>query len=97
MSASRFLSIRSALATSMRTTSVKNFGLIFSVMASAIALSSALGPVLGSFFYDTFGNYNGFLVIGMAGSLISGWLIFGLGKYPDWHVAEQQDENANAR
>jgi predicted MFS family arabinose efflux permease len=69
---------------------LKNFGLIFSVMASAIALSSALGPVLGSFFYDTFGSYNGFLVIGMVGSLISGWLIFGLGKYPDWHAVEQQ-------
>ena len=63
---------------------LKNFGLIFSVMASLIALGSGLGPVLGSIFYDLFSSYNPFLLVGVAGSLISGYLIFRLGRYPVW-------------
>jgi len=63
---------------------MKNFGTIFSVMASLIALGSGLGPVLGGIAYDWQGDYTLLLIGGIAGSLLSGAMIFGLGRYPDW-------------
>lgn len=63
---------------------MKNFGTIFGFMASLIALGSGLGPVLGGVSYDLYGNYTLFLIIGIIGSLISGLMIFGLGRYPEW-------------
>jgi predicted MFS family arabinose efflux permease len=63
---------------------MRNFGTIFSIMASLIALGSGLGPVLGGIAYDWQGDYTMLLVGGIAGSLVSGALIFGLGRYPDW-------------
>lgn len=66
---------------------MKNFGVIFSVMGGLIALGSGLGPVLGGLFYDLHGDYSMFLLVGIVGSLLSGLLIFGLERYPDW----QQD------
>ena len=56
----------------------RHFGVIFGVMASLIALGSGLGPVVGGLFFDAFGNYEWFLVAGIAGSLLSGVIIFGL-------------------
>lgn len=63
---------------------LKNFGLIFSVMASLIALGGGFGPLLGSICYDVFASYNPFLIAGMVGSLFSGYLILRLREYPDW-------------
>jgi len=68
---------------------MRNFGKIFGTMASIIALGSGLGPVLGGLVYDMYGSYTPFLLAGIAGSLLSGFLIFGLGRYPVW---EQQAE-----
>lgn len=62
---------------------LKNFGLIFSIMASLIALGAGVGPLLGSICYDAFGSYNPFLIVGVVGSLLSGYLILRLGDYPD--------------
>ena len=70
---------------------MRNFGKIFGTMASIIALGSGLGPVLGGFVYDLYGSYTPFLLAGIAGSLLSGFLIFGLGQYPVW---EQEADRA---
>lgn len=67
---------------------MRNFGGIFGVVASLIAAGSGLGPVLGGFIFDTYGSYDPFLIVGIAGSLLSGLLIFALGPYPDWKEAE---------
>lgn len=67
---------------------MRNFGVIFSIMASLIALGSGLGPVLGGIAYDMQGDYTLLLVGGIAASLFSGFLIFGLGSYPDWGEPE---------
>ena len=75
---------------------LKNFGLIFGIMASVISLSSGLGPLLGGISYDAYGNYNAFLVIGMVGSLISGYLIFGLGAYPHWQSSSEYSDTGRA-
>lgn len=70
---------------------LRNFGLIFSVMASLIALGSGLGPVLGAVFYDLFSSYNYFLMVGVVGSLISGYLIFGVAEYPVWDESTRSE------
>jgi len=63
---------------------MRNFGAIFGTMASLIAAGSGLGPLVGGLVYDIYGNYDLFLMIGIAGTLISAFLIFGLGDYPAW-------------
>lgn len=63
---------------------MRNFGVIFSIMASLIALGSGLGPVLGGIAYDMQGDYTLLLIGGIVASLVSGFLIFGLGRYPNW-------------
>lgn len=79
-----------------RYSGLKNFGLIFSFMASAIALGSAIGPVLGGYFYDVFGDYDYFLLIGVVGCLVSGYLIFSLGAYPNWETTIQRPSEGAA-
>jgi predicted MFS family arabinose efflux permease len=64
---------------------MKHFGAIFGTMASLIAAGSGLGPLMGGYVYDTYGNYDPYLWIGIVGTLISAWLIFGLPGYPEWH------------
>ena len=68
---------------------MKNFGLIFGTMASLIAAGSGLGPLLAGFIFDTYGGYDPYLWFGIVGTLLSAWLIFGLGPYPEWHRREQ--------
>lgn len=77
---------------------MRYFGTIFSVMASLIALGSGLGPVMGGIAYDWQGNYTLLLLGGIIGSLVSAMLIFGLGPYPDWTDAnENEDEGEQSR
>jgi predicted MFS family arabinose efflux permease len=64
---------------------MKNFGAIFGTMASLIAAGSGLGPLMAGFIYDFWGNYDPYLWIGIVGTLLSAFLIFGLGDYPEWH------------
>jgi predicted MFS family arabinose efflux permease len=63
---------------------MRNFGGIFGVIASLIAAGSGIGPVLGGYVFDRFGNYDPFLWFGIAGSLLCGLLIYTVGPYPVW-------------
>jgi predicted MFS family arabinose efflux permease len=63
---------------------LRNFGAIFGFMASMIALAGALGPIMGGIAYDQSGSYTPLLLVGSVISVISGALIFSLGRYPDW-------------
>lgn len=65
---------------------IRNYGTIFGFMASMIALAGAVGPLLGGFAYDRAGSYAPLLWAGTVISLVSGALIFSLGRYPDWSV-----------
>jgi predicted MFS family arabinose efflux permease len=78
----------------VRYAGMRFFGTIFSVMASLIALGAGLGPVLGGIAYDLRGDYTYLLIGGMAASIFSGLLIFGLGRYPDW---DEPSPDAGAR
>lgn len=64
-----------------------NFGAVFGFMASLIAAGSGLGPILGGVIFDFYGNYTVLLILGVIGSLVSGWLIVGLAPYPQWDTA----------
>ena len=63
---------------------MRHFGAIFGTMASLIALGSGMGPLMAGKIYDSFGNYVPYLWIGVIGTFISAFLIFGLPDYPDW-------------
>lgn len=69
---------------------MRNFGAIFGTMASLIAAGSGLGPVIAGLIFDTYGSYDPFLVFGVAGTLFSAFLIFGLGDYPEWRRREPE-------
>ena len=72
---------------------MKNFGLIFGAMASLIAAGSGLGPLFAGYIFDVYGGYDPYLWFGVAGTLLSAWLIFGLGDYPRWHRRKQKGSN----
>lgn len=63
---------------------LRNFGKIFGMMSSIIAMGSAIGPVMAGAIFDHFGSYRYFLMAGIPISLVSGMLIFPLGPYPTW-------------
>jgi predicted MFS family arabinose efflux permease len=68
----------------VRYAGMRNYGAIFGVMTSAIALSSATGPLLAGRMHDLYGSYTPLLLAGVAVSLVSGALVLSLGAYPDW-------------
>jgi predicted MFS family arabinose efflux permease len=75
---------------------IRNYGAIFGFMASMIALAGALGPLLGGLAYDQSGSYAPLLWTGTAISLLSGALIFSLGRYPDWPPTPQATRSQSA-
>lgn len=76
---------------------MKNFGAIFGTMASLIAAGSGLGPLMGGLIYDRFGNYDPYLWIGIVGTFISAFLIFGLPDYPEWHRMRGEDSGTRGQ
>jgi len=69
---------------------MKNFGAIYGVMSSLMALASGMGPLLAGLTYDLSGDYSLFLLAGTAGCTLGGLLIISMPAYPDW------DERAKA-
>lgn len=63
---------------------LRNFGKIFGVMTSLIAVGGGIGPVAAGAIYDHFGSYTPLLLASIPACLISGLLIFRLGPYPAW-------------
>jgi MFS family permease len=63
---------------------MRNFGVIYGMMAALLALASGLGPLVAGLIYDSAGGYEPFLVAGAAGCLLGGLLIMSLPRYPVW-------------
>ncbi|HKX79404.1 MAG TPA: MFS transporter [Novosphingobium sp.] len=67
---------------------LRNYGKIFGVMASIIAGTGAAGALVGGVAYDAVGSYDLLIIAAIPASVISAFLIVGLGPYPDWNAPE---------
>ncbi|CAN7509798.1 MFS transporter [Phenylobacterium sp. LjRoot225] len=74
---------------------MRNFGKIFGIMGSLIAVGSGLGPVAAGAIYDLAGSYTPFILAGIPASLICGLLILTLGPYPIWGPKPQPVDTAD--
>ncbi|MCB2076731.1 MAG: MFS transporter [Novosphingobium sp.] len=61
---------------------LRNFGKIFGVMASLIALGLGLGPLSAGFIFDLYGSYDLLLWSGIPAMLACGILVATLGPFP---------------
>ena len=66
---------------------MQNFGKIFGVMASIIALGMGVGPVAGARIFDLAGNYLPLLLGAIPAAVLAAVLVSALGPYPDWTSA----------
>ena len=65
---------------------MRNFGTIFGVMSSLVALGGGVGPFVAGLVYDKTGSYDALILASVFGTLLAAGLIFGLGRYPDWEA-----------
>lgn len=65
---------------------MRNFGTVFGVMSSLIALGAGLGPLLAGVVFDAYGSYDPLLIAAMGGTLLAAGLLVGLGNYPSWRA-----------
>lgn len=63
---------------------MKNFGSIYGVMASLMALAAGLGPLFAGLSYDFSGDYRWFLIAGTVGCALGGLIMISMPKYPVW-------------
>ena len=66
---------------------LRNYGKIFGVMGSIIAVTGAIGPLFGGIMYDLSGNYTLLIVSGIPTSLLAAVLLIRLGPFPEWSQA----------
>lgn len=71
---------------------MKNFGAIYGVMSSLMALASGLGPALAGWVYDEMGGYGPFLLAGAIGSALGGLIVVTLPAYPKFTEVEETQE-----
>lgn len=75
---------------------LRNYGKIFGVMAGIIAVTSAIGPMLGGLIFDHTGSYNLLILVAIPASLLSALLLTGLGPYPNWSSEDQSPADAKS-
>ena len=61
-----------------------NFGAIFGVISSLLALSSGIGPPMAGRIFDMTGSYDLLLIAGIPAALLAGAAVFKLGPYPEY-------------
>lgn len=71
----------------VRYAGMRNFGKIYGLVTSLVALGSGLGPLIAGRVYDVWGSYVPFLAAGVIGSVVAGVLLITLPRYPDWTAA----------
>lgn len=69
---------------------LRNFGTIYGVITSLVALGSGIGPLLAGFAFDFSGSYAPFLLLGAGGSILSGLLVWSLPPAPAWSAPARQ-------
>ncbi len=73
---------------------MKNFGKVFGVMSSLIAVGAGVGPVLAGAVHDISGSYTPMVLAGIPAALVAGVLLLLLGPYPEWEETPQAAETA---
>jgi MFS family permease len=63
---------------------LKNFGKIFGVKTSILAIGMGGGPLLAGMIKDMTGSFYPLFVVGVAGNVLAMLLVVGLGPFPDW-------------
>jgi predicted MFS family arabinose efflux permease len=63
---------------------LRHFGVIYGSMITLVTFGSGLGPLVAGAVFDATGSYSSFLVVGGAGCVFCGALLFSLPRYPDW-------------
>jgi MFS family permease len=61
---------------------LRNFGAIFGVISSLMALGAGIGPTLAGWIFDTAENYTPLLRAGVPAAIVAGLAVFRLGPYP---------------
>ena len=67
---------------------LRNFGTIFGLVSSLMALSAGIGPPLAGAIFDVTGGYSALLTLGVPVALLAGIAVFGLGAYPTFPSVE---------
>jgi len=62
---------------------MRNYGKVFGVMSSLIAVSGGLGPVMAGATFDYTGSYSGFIYCAMVATIFASYLLFRLGPPPE--------------
>ncbi|MDG2003794.1 MAG: MFS transporter [Novosphingobium sp.] len=68
-----------------------NFGAIFGIVSSLLAVTAGLGPLIAGAIFDLTGSYEYLLMAGIPAGLLAGIAVFGLGPYPDFTTADDSD------
>jgi len=61
---------------------IRNFGKIFGIISSIIALGLCLGPLIAGLIFDSMGTYMPLLIGAIPAAIVSGLLVSALGPYP---------------
>ncbi len=61
---------------------LRNYGKIFGIMSSMIAIGGGFGPALAALVYDMTGTYTAFIWASFIASLFAAYLLYGLGPKP---------------
>lgn len=67
---------------------LRHFGKIYGSVSALTGLSSGIGPVTAGWIFDTTGNYEAFLMVGIPVFIVAGLLVFGLGPHPQFEPEE---------
>lgn len=70
---------------------MRNFGVIYGVMAALMALASGVGPTLAGVIFDQTGGYSWFLILGAAGCVLGGIMMVSLPRLPRWQASDSAD------
>jgi MFS family permease len=67
---------------------LRHFGKIYGSVSALTGLSAGIGPVSAGWIFDTTGNYELYLMLGIPVFILAGLLVFGLGPYPKFAPEE---------
>lgn len=71
---------------------LRNFGVLFGFISSAMMLGTSIGPVLYGRVHDVTGSYDMLLIAGIPAVLACAALFLGLGPYPDYALQDAAEQ-----